>query len=137
MDEAIWAVIGIFSVIIGISVISLTLLDAKGDFALSQIEGSLDALQAHCDQICQLPVDTAVSVDIRFSSDIVLSTNKDAICILQDDEKECRRCDCVHQLFEGSNEKVVLNLTDAFLSSHTYACRYTRVASGVSLECAG
>ncbi len=125
MDEAIWAVIGILSVIIGVSILA-------NIFAQSTLENSdaaLESLEAQCNQVCRLPQETSSGVTITLAKDSILTTQEELMCL----NDECVRCNC-----DFGNYNITLNLTDAFFETNDYVCRFTKgQGKNISLRCEG
>ncbi len=142
MDEAIWAAVGIISAILALGIVANLLLQNNDEMDMAQAEDAMAILEAECNQVCTLPVNTATSVSLQIPSGTILRVESERICIenvKNPDQITCKRCDCQH----GADE-IVLNLTDAtpFFKSHTYKCRYTKLETinniqRVKLECSG
>ena len=123
MDEAIWAVIGMISVILGVGII------ANIFVSLSNADNSaaLDILEAQCNQVCSLAKNSSSSVSVDLLKDTVLTVEDELICA-----EECRRCGCVFE------DATILNLTDAFFTQQQFSCRFTKgTQDSISLRCEG
>lgn len=124
MDEAIWAVIGILSVIIGVGILANIFTQT-----ISDSSSALDSLQAQCEQVCRLPQETSSGVTVTLTENDILFTQEELICINDD----CTRCDC-----DFGDYKIILNLTDAFFETNEYQCRFTKgFERNISLRCEG
>ena len=139
MDEAIWAVIGIIGLIIGVGAIGSLISSSNGELSFSQVENSLKLMNAQCNQVCSLPENTANSLRVKLPSETIITTQSDTLCAARGDNIFCERCDCIYDTSDA-----VLNLSDAdaFFSSHQFTCRFIKAdtrntAQIVRLECAG
>ena len=126
MDEIVFIIFGVLSVMLVGGVI-VNFVGQEGQRqATVDLKESLTTLQAFCDNICQQPEDTLKKTEITLTKDAILHEANDRICI----NDNCARCRCPVNI-----ENV--NLTDAPFRSRPYTCFFYRTQDAVNISCAG
>ncbi len=124
MDEAVWVVIGVVSVLLAIAVLSQFAYFKSEDDKVQSIGVSLDALQSMCRRTCGMPVDTYLSTSAVVPSGALLYSEGTSICAEYDGDTRCRVCPCELE------EKTILNLTseeaESFFHTKQYNCFFLR-----------
>ena len=135
MEETIWILVGIISVLITIGVLFGFIRNNQLEDKKLSVDQSLGDLMLMCNKMCKMPDDTYLPINARLSSDSVLTASQDFICIEFFGKKSCRRCDCQF------TQDYTLNLSTPeaakMFSSHNYQCFFLKNAEKFTVECKG
>lgn len=135
MEQSVWLVFGVISVILGLSIIIGLQQRFNDDRDMESIVWSLDRLQSDIEFVCKTPLGTRISSEVTLPSGMVLNATGDRLCIVLENQVRCRFTEClVHQPY-----LLDLNTTEA-RSSFKYAeyrCYIENVEGNVTVECQG
>ena len=133
MEETVWVVMGIISVLLVIGILIQFADRHAEDDKIITLEQSLDSLLRMCTSVCNMPRGTYLNTPAEFASGTLLTTRANTICGSVGEEGSCRNCPCNIQ------DNTVLNLTEArdFFFKHTYQCFFLRTEDRLELECRG
>ncbi len=135
MEETVWVIVGIISVLLAIGVMVQFVVIKSEDDKVMAVQGAVDSLYRMCDSVCAMPVDTYQRSVVSLPSGVLLETSGRSICGSINEELRCRSCRC------NVTESVVLNLTSPeaqrFFFTHEYNCFFHRIEEGINITCAG
>ena len=133
MEEGVWVLIGVISVIIGVGIIASLLINSEQDLGAVSVGSALDQLANQCNMVCRLPQDSASSTRVDLREGVFLYTQEDLLCAQIDNETSCRRCNCDFGEFTEQ-----LNLSQALSARQSYSCRFTKTGHrSIDMECQG
>ncbi len=135
MEEAVWMVVGVISILLAIGVMTQFMsLQAEDDKAM-ELRSSVDELFQMCSSVCSMPEGTNLKATVTIPSNSLLRTSGNSICGEKGDELFCRNCDCELE------DNIAINLTSErasdFFFSHNYDCFFLRKSDSIDMSCFG
>lgn len=135
MEETVWIVVGIISVLLALGIVAQFMVNKSADDKIYAVRDSVDSLYRMCNSVCSTPQGTYLKVLVTLPSGSIIETRGRSICGSIDDELFCRTCPC------DISENVVLNLTSQeasrFFFMHDYNCFFLREENNLDVECLG
>ncbi len=133
MEEMVWFIIGIISILLVFGIITSFFSKNNKDNEVLTMKNSLEALVMQSEKVCQMPIDTYLSIPVVFVRGTELESNNGSICLTFNGENFCKRTTCQNNLKNGTE----LNLTIAPFKSIEYQCFFLRTSTNIEFECKG
>jgi hypothetical protein len=138
MEEIVWVLIGVIGIIFVFGIIASFAYKGGNDNDILTTKNALEAMAMQSEKVCQMPMDTYLSVDVNLVRDTVVESDDGTICLELDDERFCRKTTCKNNYVKNDlGEELNLNLTDAPFRSHEYKCFFLRLQENIVFECKG
>ena len=132
MEETVWIIIGVLSVILTFGIIANLIVTNQQETKFTKVESALEKMKAQCDFVCNSPEGTLLSANVDLPSGLVLTSNETVMCGSIKDKLKCVSCTC-----SITGEKLNLTLAERFFYTHAYSCYFKRLKNGIQLECQG
>ena len=137
MEQTVWLIIGVISIILSFGIIAKLVAISQGDMKVQAFRQGIDTIKSQCEFVCNSPKDTLLSINAELPSGMVLTAGKSdskKICGILGEEIKCVLCSCgIEQYTLDLNT----SLAKKAFNTHQYSCYFERAENGVKMECKG
>jgi hypothetical protein len=133
MEQPVWIIFGVISIIITIGIISKVVYDHNQSNHEEYAKLAIDALQAQCKLVCSTTPGNKLSIPIIMPYNMTIYTTTDKICGIYDGRTTCARCPCTVSPYTFTTD----NEFAKSMQTLNYECYITRQKSNVSIQCQG
>lgn len=134
MEQTVWLYFGVITVILSFGIVGKLMVEHKNQEKDGFFESAVNMLASKCRFVCESPLSTLLSDDVKLPSGIVLTTMNDKICGSYEGEYKCDVCNCEIRPYELDLNTTVARET---FDTHIYRCYFTRGKDDIQMECKG
>jgi len=140
MEEAIWVIVGIISVLLTFGIVIQFTQNKFQDDKINSLQHSMDALSNRCNAVCKSPTNTYLNSRAPFPPESILTLTQTSLCVQFEDRNICRTCDC--DLKSKSSSNTLFNLTGLRASGLdvdvNFVCFFEKISNNVvEVDCRG